>query len=163
MDVNRLYKYRNLNQDGLEYVERIFTKQEVYFSRPLDFNDPFDSLPKFSLEATQKEIEHYLQVRFPRHYPELNRHERRAQIKSLLKGKRLSEPSLVSKLESAHREKILEQTGVFCLSAIPDHILMWSHYAMAHTGICIEFEATSHTDFFGLAQQVHYCRKIIQY
>jgi len=156
MNVNRLYKYRDLYQDRLKYVERIFTHQEVYFSRPLDFNDPFDCLPKFTLEASEDELKSYIVDRFPKIYPNLNRHERRTQIKSLLKTKRFSDPELVLKLESAHRVKIQEQTGVFCLSAAPDHILMWSHYTMAHTGICIEFEATSSTEFFGIAQQVHY-------
>jgi len=125
-------------------------------TKPADFNDPFDCLPKFTLEATEHEIKNYLVDRFPKIYPNLGRHERRAQIKSLLKNKRLLDPNLVVQLESAHRAKIMEQTGVFCLSAVPDHILMWSHYTMAHSGICIEFEATSNTEFFGFAQQVHY-------
>ena len=33
---------------------------------------------------------------------------------------------------------------------------MWSHYADGHTGICIEFEATNQTEFFGEAQPVIY-------
>lgn len=68
----------------------------------------------------------------------------------------MKDPNLVNTLENAHKKRILEETGVFCLSEIPDHILMWSHYADSHTGICIKFEATSHTQFFGLAQRVCY-------
>jgi len=30
--------------------------------------------------------------------------------------------------------------GIFSLSEVPDHHLMWSHYADSHTGICIEFD-----------------------
>ena len=155
-DVDILYKYRDLREDNIKYVERIFTHQELYFSKPLDFNDPFDCQPKFSLDATKKEIEHYLVDRYPKVFPELNRKQRRAQIKEWQKTNRLSDPDLVMNLEFAHRKKILEESGVFCLSEIPDHILMWSHYSFAHTGICIGFEATAHTEFFGLAQEVHY-------
>ena len=155
-DVTVLYKYRDLRENNLKYVERIFSHSEVYFSKPSDFNDPFDCQPRFSLEATDKEIKEYLSSRYPNFQPDLNRQQRRAEIRKLIKSKRLKDPNLVNTLENAHKKRILEETGVFCLSEIPDHILMWSHYADSHTGICIKFEATSHTQFFGLAQRVCY-------
>lgn len=49
-----------------------------------------------------------------------------------------------------------QQIGILCLSEKPDDILMFSHYAKHHTGICLKFEATDDTEFFGAAQQVNY-------
>ena len=155
-DISSLYKYRSLSEMNSEYVERIFTHNEVYFSKPLDFNDPFDCRPKFSIKATEDQIKTYLTDRLSKYCPDLSRQQRRAETRKLIKSKRFSDRELLRDLENHHRKKVLENTGVFCLSEIPDHILMWSHYSNSHTGICIEFEATSHTQFFGLAQKVHY-------
>ena len=33
----------------------------------------------------------------------------------------------------------VEQWGLYCLSAVPDNILMWAHYANAHRGFCLQF------------------------
>jgi hypothetical protein len=52
--------------------------------------------------------------------------------------------------------EIVELAGVFSLSAKCDHILMWSHYADSHRGICLRFRAFSTTPFFGKAQRVIY-------
>jgi hypothetical protein len=35
-----------------------------------------------------------------------------------------------------------KNSGVVCLSEVNNSILMWSHYAQNHTGICIEFHRT---------------------
>lgn len=37
-----------------------------------------------------------------------------------------------------------------------NNILLWSHYAANHTGICLKFIASNTTPFFGLAQKVDY-------
>jgi hypothetical protein len=50
----------------------------------------------------------------------------------------------------------VNSAGVLSLSAKPGHILMWSHYANSHRGICIRFRASSNTPFFGRAQRVIY-------
>jgi len=45
-----------------------------------------------------------------------------------------------------------------CLVAAYDNVLMWSHYASGHTGICIKFQkrSTDHFVFFGDASKVNY-------
>ena len=158
-DVIELYKYRDLNESNLNFVERIFTHRELYFSTPFDFNDPFECNPCFSFEATKKERQAYLSDRLPTYMPHLNRQQCRIEIKKILKEKRLERPTLTKILEKAQRDTIILKMGVFCLSEIPDHILMWSHYGGSHSGICIEFDATKNIPFFGLAQQVHYQSK----
>jgi hypothetical protein len=155
-NVDVLYKYRDLSGKDVKYVERIFTHNEVYFSKPLNFNDPFDCRPKFSLKANEDQIKIYLEDRLPKFCPTLSRQQRCAEIRNLIESKKFSDPELVRGLEDDHRKQFLEKNGVFCLSEIPDHILMWSHYSNSHTGICIEFESTSHAQFFELAQRVHY-------
>jgi len=52
--------------------------------------------------------------------------------------------------------------GVISFSEINDNILMWSHYAGGHNGICVEFRYTDrdHADFFAKAQRVAYKEKL---
>jgi len=45
-------------------------------------------------------------------------------------------------------EQVTESIGIFCLSACKDNLLMWSHYADGHRGICLEF-STSQDQLFG--------------
>jgi len=63
-NIDALYKYRDFSGDNSKYVERIFTHNEVYFSKPIDFNDPFDCRPKISLEANKNEIRAYIKNRY---------------------------------------------------------------------------------------------------
>ena len=41
----------------------------------------------------------------------------------------------------AQNQTILEvgRRGLYCLSAVPNNILMWAHYANAHQGFCLQF------------------------
>ncbi|WP_411726208.1 DUF2971 domain-containing protein [Methyloglobulus sp.] len=50
----------------------------------------------------------------------------------------------------------LNKLGVCCFSEDWSNILMWSHYAAKHSGICLRFRAKSDTPFFGRAQRVVY-------
>lgn len=39
--------------------------------------------------------------------------------------------------------EFVQQTGVFCLSNLsPENVLMWSHYAEQHKGVCLKFDTT---------------------
>ncbi|PWX18316.1 hypothetical protein CYK65_11810 [Clostridium perfringens] len=39
-----------------------------------------------------------------------------------------------------HMENLINQIAIVCLSEEKDNILMWSHYAKNHQGICIEYD-----------------------
>ena len=52
----------------------------------------------------------------------------------------------IFKIDKKHKKfmnKIAPQIRIACLSSIHDNILMWSHYADKHTGICIEYDFES--------------------
>jgi len=56
----------------------------------------------------------------------------------------------------------VNKTGVLCLSATDSNILLWSHYAAGHKGLCLKFAATKYTPFFSLAQCVDYSQEYPQ-
>ena len=53
--------------------------------------------------------------------------------------------------------------GVFCLTEVPGSILMWSHYATAHTGMCVGFERNKDNAFVndGICLPVTYSRNYL--
>lgn len=59
----------------------------------------------------------------------------KAEYASLLKRADEIYEGVVSKIE-----KIKDKARISCFSARNDSILMWSHYADSHTGVCLEFE-----------------------
>lgn len=50
--------------------------------------------------------------------------------------------------------------GIICLSQKNDNVLMWTHYAERHSGICIEFETKKDKIFQGV-NRVHYPKSIM--
>jgi len=54
------------------------------------------------------------------------------------------------------RRDIDGRYGVLSLSALPDNILMWSHYAQEHRGICIELDTERCPEAFPRLQPVAY-------
>lgn len=68
---------------------------------------------------------------------------------------RKTDDEIVSRLQKIHTNQ-LSETGVCSFAGDPRSILMWSHYAASHTGICIQFERARHYDLFAGALPVEY-------
>ena len=151
------YKFRSTSPTDWPFVERIFTHSELYFARPSQFNDPFDCYPVVSLSATDSEYAAYLEDLYKRFAPHLSRHDRRSSIRSVIKDPSLNHSSqlVIDTMHDSVRRAV-ESAGVLSLSADPTPVLMWSHYANSHKGICLRFKATPHLPFFGRAQPVTY-------
>lgn len=147
------YRYRSLQGDSVEFVERTVRLNELYFPSPSSFNDPFDCRPTFSFEAPPEEMERYYSRLWEKYCPELGSQQRQNEVDNMLK-----DTDEMRRREHAamqmHVEKITRRIGVLCLSEVHDDILMWSHYADSHRGICFEFNG--YLEFFGQAQEVAY-------
>jgi hypothetical protein len=132
MDRQFLYKYRPLI--GTSYSEinqntlKILKYGELYFAKPSQFNDPFDSKITYDTNANELELRAY----FSRILPQF--------------GKSLSDVDII--LEKIKRKEInlsdfapansyADLSNILCLSRDEKNILLWSHYAKDHTGICI--------------------------
>lgn len=133
-----LYKYRAFNSNTLSCLVR----NVIWFASPATFNDPFDGwlalpksdetpasnatfivdLPTMSLEGTPNQsITH-----------ESDDESTRSAVERLHLG---SLPFQVLK----NTEAKLKHRGVFCVNTDPKNILMWSHYADQHRGLCIGY------------------------
>jgi hypothetical protein len=138
-------------------VERAICANELFFPHPLLFNDPFDCRPAYSFEASDAEWRAYLKPQFQRRTPLLSESAIDQQVEQGLKNLHRTifpvdqQESLKSKFEQQ-----LRSTGVFSLSARNDHILLWSHYASSHQGVCLGFAHSTAEAFFGRALEVNY-------
>jgi len=167
-DVRKLYKYRSLrvvrgtrSVRNKKLIESILS-QAIWMPNPESFNDPFDcnvrpiSLGHIFEERHSKEIDELL--KYPEQYARKVVQQKRR--KSTIDYETTLEIiSAITKLnnendfEGYSRDNLMNQLweqvkakigtlGVLSLSEIPDHPLLWSHYADQHQGFCIEFERT---------------------
>jgi hypothetical protein len=156
MEILDLYKYFSFNKGNEERIKRVFKNNELYFSSPKDFNDPFDCKIMYSFDISEIELENYFKYLMAKNLPNISRSDKRKEIR--IWGKKFRNPSIREELTREIGSHINE-LGMCCFSALKDNILMWSHYCEGHQGICLEFEANSTTPFFGRAQKVEYIRE----
>ncbi|MBB5439173.1 hypothetical protein HDC92_002860 [Pedobacter sp. AK017] len=125
LSADRHFKYVNLH-DGLEYVLKTNTFK---FTHPGEFNDPFDCNEKMIDVVISPQIEKQFILEAGAKHG-LPRKEIRKHFNKI--G------------GNSHYHKILKEKKkdfkVSCFSEISDDVLMWSHYADKHKGMCIGFD-----------------------
>ena len=143
-----LYKYYKFNESNREWLQQIFTKNEIYFASPEQFNDPFDCRVQACFDATDDEWKEYLDGMMKDRHPELDYEERAALVRQLINSGWREDPGSKQKMVSDVQEAVNE-IGVLCLSAVCDDILMWSHYTDGHKGFCLQFNIKTTFSPFG--------------
>ena len=132
-----LYKFRSLepsNETSVDRMRDLLARSRFWLSSPVDFNDPFDTSAKFivggSVTERKKRIDKILKRQG------IKWSERQRQLPRIL-----SEPdTLLAQRVQATYQQTIEQTGVYSFGGDPRSILMWSHYASNHEGVCLQFE-----------------------
>ncbi len=151
----KLYKYRDTGTNS----ESIFTKQELYFANPMEFNDPFDC--GFHIlcqgEHNQRVIAASAFKTARTVHPEWSleqAHEAAEQAGAVITTDHLGKVTSIfkSKLSSDTNQR----AGILSLAERCDDILMWSHYADCHKGICVEFRTDGDSSMFSGAKPVVY-------
>ena len=143
-----LYKFRRLqNAEDMKHLREIIVRSELWLSSPDNFNDPFDMSAKFVFDATVE--------------------ERRQKVRDVLKeqGKKFHEierllPEFMRKFDEENLvdrlRKTTKEIGVCAFAGDPRNILMWSHYASNHEGLCLVFEIARDPKTFTDALPVEY-------
>ncbi|MFA5293767.1 MAG: DUF2971 domain-containing protein [Phycisphaerae bacterium] len=138
-----LYKYRPLSGNNFKFTHNIFINNELYFSHPDQFNDPFDcKIPPNLKNVTKEQMLKYIE--------NINS-EKFAKVGiDLVKAKQFINNKPISELRVYFSDKFKSylNMGVLSLSELEPcnkknvglAILMWSHYTDSHQGICIGFD-----------------------
>jgi hypothetical protein len=150
-----LYKYRDMG----EFTAKIITNRELFFAAPTDFNDPFDCDFHILCQGNyaQNVIASQVLKTAKRIHPEWSDEQafeaaERAGAAIVDKHHEEASHQLGKSLARDYNDK----AGIFCLAATATDILMWSHYANHHRGICLEFRTNVKDSIFSKAQPVTY-------
>ena len=123
----RMYKYQQIKPNTLDGLRN----HRLWFSSPARFNDPFDCNVSCFLGRNKQDFESRLESFFG---------PSDAMVRMLKKseaGWRHKNEALMLMLRFIYSRKI----HVCSLSTEWDNMLMWSHYAKQHTGMCLVFDS----------------------
>jgi hypothetical protein len=141
-DPEFLYKYRTVDTiQALERVRAILIQHQLWFSAADDFNDPYDCAPIVRTPLNRQRMIGIASRVAARETEGKGRAQRRlARRENLVRIKRMNySPEQVEQINAGILAMIRRDTGVFSLSADAASVLMWSHYAQSHTGVCLRF------------------------
>jgi hypothetical protein len=153
-----LYHWQRFNSAHLETLLR---DNVIWFSRPDTFNDPWDCKPCFSSNFVDDpvEVEKHLAD-----YAEITRKHRPEIPESFIAQRqqefRTNPQMLAEKIVEIYKglwPQIADRYRVYCMGPDPGNVLMWSHYADSHKGICLEF--STRNVVMCSATQLEYCNE----
>lgn len=136
--ITKLYMYKPPNA----YTLDILINNRLWAAKPERFNDPFDCDLEIAKGVTAEDI---LAGMCKRGDGEQAIEKYKAQYidadgKLILKEQKRVNKEIQNFIEENRN------SGVVCLSEVCDSILMWSHYAQSHMGICLEFIRARNND-----------------
>lgn len=154
MDFEHLFKYMSIGDTSLdekgEFIDnklKCLCKGEIWFSHLNRLNDPYENQYDYD-ETPFNKLETYLKtiVQIPPYVQEkINE----------LKWQKRDDSVIIAYLENSYNLKPLNKeladlkelikkhkssiAGILSLCSCKDNLLMWSHYAQNHEGICLSF------------------------
>ena len=136
------YKYRPAS----EFTIALLEKQEMKFSYAHEYNDPFDS--KLSINMNN-DLDGFLRKLEESSLDEVNKRIVRNKI---INGE-FTNDQLVSMASEIAKHTIMSS----CFAGNPKNLLLWSHYADSHKGICIGIRNCSSTKIAAIKFNVKEC------
>ncbi len=129
------YKYRSLaDEQQRGWLKQILVEHQFFWAAPSSFNDPFDCAP-ICLAPTGRTLKEITRRALRTNTPQANRKARKVREREL----RRRPQAMQVRLDRMVPE-LMEETAVYSLATRPDQVLMWSHYASAHQGVCLRFD-----------------------
>ncbi|RLA79326.1 MAG: hypothetical protein DRG78_13155 [Epsilonproteobacteria bacterium] len=128
----KVYKYRNFSEN----TDKIILNAELYFASHKSFNDPFDCNLSF------RDIGSYTDKEFKEYCSE-NKKVNKTKVEYLNESKKI----LI---------KAKSEVGILSMSEDYKNILMWSHYADNHKGLCFGFQYGFYTEDEATYSKVEY-------
>ena len=132
----------------------MLANNELYFAISELFNDPFDCKARKEFEF--KDDEDFINKWTPLEASQQNITIEAAHsyIKEIVSNQHTKE-EYIEKKSKMFQKIVLQSFGVCTFSEVPDDILMWSHYADSHKGLCIIFNRKPNNEL-AFARQVDY-------
>lgn len=139
-----LYKYQPFNP---QHLTILLQQHKIYLSSPKSFNDPWDCAIFFNTTPDLRNSR----------YASSFQKDASKQIDFSHMLSRLHLMKAITDLSNTITQDIHDRYRVFCMTSEPDCHLMWAHYALYHSGICLEFDSSA--EIFNRALKVSYTEK----
>lgn len=151
--VNMMYRYRHFAPPyGRESIERAIRDNELYYSCPTAFNDPFDCNPvTYFGDSTRERLEFAERANKRINKPRNGLERRRFAAQAVQVSQEMMERETRRMFAAG-----LSGSSVACFSETPDHPLMWGHYANSHRGVCLIYRQFNDGPQQWVAQPVTY-------
>jgi hypothetical protein len=148
-----LYKYFSFPR-ALQAI----TESKLYFASPTQLNDSFElDIDNIRFEMTDENVKKLAE----RYYPN-NPVKQTNLFEKSITNRRFVPDALRKELD-----KIRNQSGVCCFTTEPRNKLMWGHYGVSDTGVCIGFNLSplsiSEPELFIMKVKYENERKIMNY
>ncbi len=131
-----IFRYRPINQ----YFDDILFKNELWFSKGTEFNDPFDCNIEVENSNSVDDIKKYISSKMP--------NGTAPDVIELLVNYASSDKDRFHQLVNDNVRKVLERRGIVCFSRVNDNVLLWSHYSDYHKGCVLTFDVLNDPGFF---------------
>jgi hypothetical protein len=145
-----LYKYRGCSENTFNIIKN----NELYFAHPCDFNDPFDTKIVLDMSGQMEKCTEVVlkSIESDPKYAYLSKEDK---LKvAILVASSFENPKFNKFSGKEFAEKVASSVSVCCFSDKKDNLVMWSHYADNHKGICLQF--MNGRDIFKGAFKVNY-------
>ncbi len=154
----KIYKFRSFDPERPDRLARIFTHHELYFPKPAELNDPFECRPIARPPRLNSWADRW----------RVERSARKLLVKygtpkklAKARAKSATDPEFMKLRAQEMTDQLpvdMQEYRICSFSATWEPILLWSHYADAHRGICIGFSVNN--DDMGSAMQVSYSEEL---
>ena len=130
------YKYFSpMDEERIEYLRDVLVRSRFWLSAPDELNDPFELQCEIMFDGTvaqkRKRLDNLLKDDGWRHAA-----ARRKKATELMSR---GYDAMLRIIDEKHKNSV-KTTGVCCFAGSPLSILMWSHYANKHRGVCLQFD-----------------------
>jgi hypothetical protein len=132
-----LYKYHGFGgKFDKTNLEDWIVNSAFRLSRPIEFNDPFDFHGVLVLEGTDEQFRERCFKIARDNMPEGSTDEEVRRAAEFMR----CHPSDLERQGQESFNRVRLTTGVACFSTEPKAVILWSHYAAGHTGVCLQFD-----------------------
>jgi hypothetical protein len=125
-----LWKYRPWNI----HTRSMITGGELWFATVAELNDPFEFRWQDKFPTDPREQRRFSNALRDMHFPGEDKTKRKAILEIF--WRQVRDMAAVSP-DGIVPSSATKPQGVFCLSEVCNDVLMWSHYADRHRGICV--------------------------
>jgi hypothetical protein len=133
------YKYRGFGgKFDEENLRDVIVQSVVRLSAPVEFNDPFDMRCRFIVEGTEQERLARFTSLINEQMPNASPEDKRAGIGNMMAATQQDIEARCQRSIAGIRQTV----GVYCFAGSARSVLMWSHYADKHRGVCLQFDTS---------------------